>query len=186
MIIWISSYPKSGNTYLRSFLSAYYFSEDGEFNFNLLKNIKQFPNKNFFSNKLNSFEDAVKNYVPAQKSIFESKKANFLKTHNLLGFYKGYPFTIPEYTLGAIYIVRDPRNVILSLMNHYSLSEKEALDFITDDVVERFCVLGEPEAHVEKLKVLENNGATQFNIYLDNGDEEKIIADYGEKIIPHF
>ena len=48
MIIWISSYPKSGNTYLRSFLSAYYFSEDGEFNFNLLKNIKQFPNKNFF------------------------------------------------------------------------------------------------------------------------------------------
>ena len=39
---------------------------------------------------------------------------------------------------------------------------------------------------VEKLKVLENNGATQFNIYLDNGDEEKIIADYWEKIIPHF
>ena len=133
MIIWISSYPKSGNTYLRSFLSAYYFSKNGEFNFNLLKNIKQFPNKNFFSNKLNSFEEAVKNYVPAQKNIFESKKANFLKTHNLLGFYKGYPFTIPEYTLGAIYIVRDPRNVILSLMNHYSLSEKEALDFITDD-----------------------------------------------------
>ena len=120
MIIWISSYPKSGTTYLRSFLSAYYFSEDGEFNFNLLKNIKQFPNKNFFSNKLNSFEDAVKNYVPAQKSIFESKKANFLKTHNLLGFYKGYPFTIPEYTLGAIYIVRDPRNVITSILYHYS------------------------------------------------------------------
>jgi probable F420-dependent oxidoreductase len=65
-------------------------------------------------------------------------------------------------------------------------SDNPYLDFITDDVVESFCVLGEPEAHVEKLKVLENNGATQFNIYLDNGDEEKIIADYGEKIIPHF
>ena len=77
MIIWISSYPKSGNTYLRSFLSAYYFSEDGEFNFNLLKNIKQFPNKNFFSNKLNSFEDAVKNYVPAQKVFSKVKKQIF-------------------------------------------------------------------------------------------------------------
>jgi len=65
-------------------------------------------------------------------------------------------------------------------------SDNPYLDFITDDVVESFCVLGEPEAHVEKLKVLENSGATQFNIYLDNGDEEKIIADYGEKIIPHF
>ena len=86
MIIWISSYPKSGNTYIRSFLSAYYFSKSGEFNFNLLKNIKQFPNKIFFSNKLNNVEEAFKNYVPAQKRIFENKKATFLKTHNLLVF----------------------------------------------------------------------------------------------------
>ena len=43
MIIWISSYPKSGNTYLRSFLSAYYFSKDGKFDFYLLLNIHQFP-----------------------------------------------------------------------------------------------------------------------------------------------
>ena len=60
------------------------------------------------------------------------------------------------------------------------------LDFITNDVVESFCVLGEPEDHVSKLKILKECGATQFNIYLDNGDEEKIIADYGEKIIPEF
>ena len=48
MIIWIASYPKSGNTYIRSFLSAYYFSKDGEFEFDLLKNIKQFQNTEFF------------------------------------------------------------------------------------------------------------------------------------------
>ena len=40
MIIWIASYPKSGNTYIRSFLSAYYFSSDGKFNFDLLKKYK--------------------------------------------------------------------------------------------------------------------------------------------------
>ena len=40
MIIWIASYPKSGNTYLRSFLASYYFSKDGKFDFNLLNNIK--------------------------------------------------------------------------------------------------------------------------------------------------
>ena len=65
-------------------------------------------------------------------------------------------------------------------------SDNPFLDFITDDVVESFCILGEPEDHVRKLKVLQECGATQFNIYLDNGDEEKIIADYGEKIIPQF
>ena len=45
MIIWLASYPKSGNTLLRSMLSSYLFSEEGIFNFDLLKKIKQFPNK---------------------------------------------------------------------------------------------------------------------------------------------
>tara|TARA_B110000003_G_scaffold123393_1_gene125791 strand:+ start:199 stop:378 length:180 start_codon:yes stop_codon:yes gene_type:complete len=48
MIIWLASYPKSGNTMLRSMLSAYFFTEDGKFSFNLLKNIIQFPNVNLF------------------------------------------------------------------------------------------------------------------------------------------
>ena len=67
MIIWIASYPKSGNTYIRSFLSAYYFSKDGEFDFNLLKNIKQFPDRIFFNEKIRSVEEATKNYITAQK-----------------------------------------------------------------------------------------------------------------------
>ena len=48
MIIWLASYPKSGNTLLRSMLAAYFFSEDGNYNFELIKNIKQFPHGGFF------------------------------------------------------------------------------------------------------------------------------------------
>ena len=44
MIIWLTSYPKSGNTWVRALLSAYLYSKDGLFNFNLLDNIPQFPN----------------------------------------------------------------------------------------------------------------------------------------------
>ncbi|PPR78165.1 MAG: F420-dependent glucose-6-phosphate dehydrogenase [Alphaproteobacteria bacterium MarineAlpha2_Bin1] len=65
-------------------------------------------------------------------------------------------------------------------------SDNPYLDFITEDVIKSFCVLGDPDAHVQKLKELEKAGVTQFNIYLDNGDEEKIIADYGSHIIPNF
>ena len=43
MIIWLASYPKNGNTLLRSMLSAYFFTADGKFNFDTIKNIKQFP-----------------------------------------------------------------------------------------------------------------------------------------------
>ena len=51
MIIWIASYPKSGNTYLRSFISSYYFSKKGKFDFDLLLNILQFPSIKFTKKK---------------------------------------------------------------------------------------------------------------------------------------
>ena len=63
-------------------------------------------------------------------------------------------------------------------------SDNPYLDFITPDIVESFCVLGTPSDHIEKLEALEAAGTTQFNIYLDNGSEEKIIEEYGRKIIP--
>ncbi len=133
MIIWIASYPKCGNTWVRSLLSAYYFSKDGEFNFDLLKNIKQFPSIDFFQKKIDSIEEASANWIPIQKKIKETKKVYFLKTHNVFGSYKGNNFTSPEYTLGAINIVRDPRNVITSLMNHFSIKEEEALKLISNE-----------------------------------------------------
>ena len=65
-------------------------------------------------------------------------------------------------------------------------SDNPYLDFITDDIVKAFAVLGDPEAHIAKLGALQAAGITQFNIYLDSGHEEKIIADYAEQIIPAF
>lgn len=65
-------------------------------------------------------------------------------------------------------------------------SDNPYLDFITEDIVKSFCVLGTPDEHIAKIRDLADAGTTQFNIYLDSGDEEKIIADYGEKIIPAF
>lgn len=65
-------------------------------------------------------------------------------------------------------------------------SDNPYLDFISDDIVESFCVLGDDAAHIAKVKKLQEAGATQFNIYLDSGDEEEIIAHYGNHIIPAF
>ena len=48
MIIWLASYPKSGNTWLRSIVSSLLYSKSGNFDFELLKNIRQFPEKQFF------------------------------------------------------------------------------------------------------------------------------------------
>jgi len=65
-------------------------------------------------------------------------------------------------------------------------SDSPYLDFITEDIVKGFAVLGDPEHHIAKLRALKAAGITLFNIYLDSGHEEKIIADYAERIIPAF
>ena len=72
MLIWLASYPKSGNTLLRSMLASYFFSSDGSFDFKLLKNIKQFPSNQFFKNlgiNTNDDKEVLKNYINAQSKI---------------------------------------------------------------------------------------------------------------------
>jgi len=133
MIIWLASYPKSGNTFIRSFLSAYYFTKNGDFDFELLKFIEQFPDKQFFNGFIKTKQEASEKWLPLQKELIKSKKIKFLKTHSAYGAYNNNPFTSSEVTIGGVYIVRDPRNIISSLMNHFSLEKEDALDMLFDE-----------------------------------------------------
>ena len=72
MIIWLASYPKSGNTILRALLVSYLFTNDGIFNFELLKNIQQFPDTSLFKNQgidVSNDEEVLKNYIKVQEVI---------------------------------------------------------------------------------------------------------------------
>ena len=133
MIIWLASYPKSGNTWVRSLLSAYYYSKNGNFSFELLKNIGLYPQKKYFDIKINKPGEINSYWGISQKKIISKKKTIILKTHNSLLALNGKNFTKPEYTLGIIYVVRDPRNVITSLKNHYDLDYEQSLDFMLNE-----------------------------------------------------
>ena len=135
MIIWIASYPKSGNTWIRSLLCAYLFSKDGKFNFNLLGNIKQFSSKNFLSSSKNPKKKQIEifeNWIPSQTLINKDKKIHFFKTHNALCTINGNKFTDELNTKAAIYIVRDPRNIITSLSHHYEINLEESFQFLVN------------------------------------------------------
>ena len=136
MIVWLASYPKSGNTLLRSILASYFFSNDGEFKFENLYQISQFPLlKHFRSIDININEDKAifKNSINAQNFINKEKgKVKFFKTHSSLSKINNYNFTDLQNTLGVIYIVRDPRNVVSSLAHHYNFSIDEAIDTMID------------------------------------------------------
>jgi len=133
MIIWIASYPKSGNTWVRSFIIAYYFCENGNFDINKLNLIQDYPNKQFFEETVKKGE-IHKHWDSSQKNICNEKKVKFLKTHNSLITAFGNDFTKPEYSLGVIHVIRDPRNIITSLKNHYDFETYErALKFMQDE-----------------------------------------------------
>ena len=150
MIIWLASYPKSGNTWVRIFLSYIIDSQKGvEINDEILKKIRNYPLLNYdFSKELkekftekitnnvgnNIKELFYKNWIISQQRLNLNNKINILKTHNMLCKIGEHKFTDLENTISAIHIVRDPRNVITSVKNHYSKKNyEEAKKFLLDD-----------------------------------------------------
>ena len=140
MILWLASYPKSGNTLVKSILSAYFFSNDGKFDFKLLNNIKQFPDLNLFKNlgiNVSDQNDIIKNYIYAQEVINKRDKNSirFLKSHQVLNAINGYQFTNYKNSLGVIYIVRDPRKVVLSNANHNQITIEESFNQMCKNIL---------------------------------------------------
>ena len=102
---------------------------------NLLKNINSFPSENNFKSyddKFENPEDTASIGLENKKKLM-SKKVKFLKTHNAFCKINNYNFTNSQNTLGAIYLIRDPRNVITSLANHYQINTEDALQFMKDE-----------------------------------------------------
>ncbi len=139
MIIWISSYPKSGNTWVRYFLKSYFEPFDKKLTLKSSKlddfytlNFPNLPLLKELNIDYSNFANIIKNWIPMQSFINLNNRTNFCKTHNAMCTINNYPFTNKENTLGAIYIVRDPRDVVLSYANHLQLSHEETTERMFD------------------------------------------------------
>ena len=170
MIIWLASYPKSGNTLVRSMFSAYYFSKDGKFNFDLLNNIKKFPDFGVFKNlgiDISNENTVIKNYIYIQEEINkrDGNSIRFLKTHSALNDINGYKFTNLQNSLGAIHIVRDPRKVLLSNANHSQISLEDSLNRLL-----KIQILG-------GQKDFQNKSVTHVGSWASNYSSWKVFAE---------
>ena len=171
MIFWIASYPKSGNTFLRALLASYFFTKDGNFNFDILNTIKIFPHINLFKNlgiDISNENEVIKNYIKVQEKINKLNKnsINFMKTHSTLEAINGSQFTDLKNTLAAIYVVRDPRNVLISYANHYQVSiEKAAEDLMSSRLLKG----------VKDKDKFENNVFTHLGLWSSNYNSWKLF-----------
>jgi len=137
MIIWLASYPKSGNTWVKGFIISLLYTTEGTSNLENFKKINQYPLKSHFENLTTDFNDITKfkkYYHKSQDIINSDNKIKILKTHNALLNVDGDNFSSTKNTLGVIHIVRDPRNVVTSLKHHYSIPDFEkAKEFLFDE-----------------------------------------------------
>jgi probable F420-dependent oxidoreductase len=69
---------------------------------------------------------------------------------------------------------------------HHAEVGSDNASFVTDEVIDRFCLVGAPENHIRRVEELRDAGVDQFNIYLMNGDEESQLEVYGKEIVPAF
>ena len=142
-INWIASYPKSGNTMVRLFLCAYLFTETGKISdFKIINAIKKFNTDSVFKKYKKNFDlkfynskpnEISKYFIHVQNNLYTMFKKNifFFKTHNALSNYGMENFTNDNITRSVIYIVRDPRSVLLSEMYHYNrLSQEETFMYM--------------------------------------------------------
>ena len=153
MILWLASYPKSGNTWVRTIIGQIISQNlDKKKVFETAKKIRLYPSKIDFLDLDNDFkyeefpkdkkkvifDKTVVNWEASQSKINLNNKINIFKTHNMLCKLevgkKSYSFTNLENSLGVIHVVRDPRNIISSLKNHFSFeNETKILEFIMNE-----------------------------------------------------
>ncbi len=141
-IIWITTYPRSGTGWVRSFLGSYYFTEDGEFFYKLLEKIPHFLSGDFFgkySSKIEEKKDRIVEYWPRAQQQMEWTHGNpdlnfeFIATHNKNGTLNDNLFIDATKTAGYINIIRDPRDVVISYSRYMGVSIDSSIDHITTD-----------------------------------------------------
>tara|TARA_B100001027_G_C16207017_1_gene303290 strand:- start:131 stop:982 length:852 start_codon:yes stop_codon:yes gene_type:complete len=138
MIIWIASYPKSGNTWVRTIISSLLHTNDGLFDFSNLKKVDQYPQKCFFeglTNEYNNIHEIKKYWITSQEKINLDGKIKFFKTHHSNCKIDNYSFTNKNCTLATIYVVRDPRNLVDSISNHFNKTAEDSKKFILTPTV---------------------------------------------------
>jgi hypothetical protein len=146
-ILWIASYPKSGNTWVRALLTNFLADAPDPLPLSALADhclgdMAAFPYERVFGGDVSavSTEDIYKRRAAAHEVLSRARPGTVLvKTHVALGAPWGTPTITPQATWGAIYVVRNPLDVILSYAAHYGCTIDDAIVFAerADHMIQR-------------------------------------------------
>ncbi len=140
-IVWLASYPKSGNTWIRAFLQNYIGDTGRPADINALDEYFADESKPYWyspyaEGPLGDLDLAGICALRARvhTDIADSRSGTIIvKTHNLHGEYDGYPLHNMAVTAGGVYVVRNPLDVAPSLADHFGIELDEAIAFMNEE-----------------------------------------------------
>jgi hypothetical protein len=140
-LVWLASYPKSGNTWLRVFLYHLVRIENGAprepDEINKLDRVSMYEGRlaamysHFVGKPVEqaNVPEVAQVRAMVQRAIVERmEQVVLIKTHNALASVAGHPLINPSITVGAVYMVRDPRDVLISLSHHLGIGIDDTID----------------------------------------------------------
>lgn len=139
-IVWLSSYPKSGNTWLRAFLANLVanrvdavplnelsrYAED-EANPDLFSALAGRPSTELSIGEIAALRPQVHAAIAAR-----GQGTRFVKTHNMSGSFDGHPLQNGQVSAGAIHVVRNPLDVAVSMTHHFGIGLDQAIERLGD------------------------------------------------------
>jgi hypothetical protein len=139
-LVWIASYPKSGSTWVRAFLHNYILQPAEPQDINALMDLSTGESGALRYRRYDprpasrySIADVMRMRPLVHRDLMaESPNLVFVKTHNASVLVEGVPLMTPEVTAGAVYIVRDPRDVAVSYSRHRGRSLDDTIAFMAD------------------------------------------------------
>jgi len=143
-LMWIASYPKSGNTWMRLFIENYLQNASRPVDINTIfaRSTAEAEAHRFqrYAGQGREVKDLTVEEVCAIRPLVHQDMARaangtiFVKSHNYLGEFAGYPLHNSGVTSGAIYIVRNPLDVVISLARYFNLSVDEAIESMAQEM----------------------------------------------------
>ncbi|WP_025897345.1 sulfotransferase domain-containing protein [Sneathiella glossodoripedis] len=139
-IVWLASYPKSGNTWVRMLLNNYFLGDVKRQNLNSL-DLTTFGGSSMSSYRAITkkdvealSDDEVMQLTPAAHRYIASLRpeVTFVKTHNLLSTNFGIPLITADVTKAGLYVVRNPLDTVISVADHFGLDIDRAIKFMNN------------------------------------------------------
>lgn len=151
-LIWLASYPKSGNTWMRSFLHNLFRNEPEPIDINTISDFCLGESAGpWYSHRAGKpteelTPEEVQQLRPIVHRDFTTAFPDsvFVKTHNYFGEWHGVPLQTMDVTAGGIYVLRNPLDVAISASHHFGETIDEAITHLANDQT----ITGGTETHV--------------------------------------